>query len=147
MERYFVLSYGAANCILHIMDLVVALVQFGLPCVNVLVCMVLQMIYIKKAFGGHENPLLNTANQVNLTVFPISLLYLSSVSLYYMSTYRLIMYTIQILPPPLRVLLQFTLPLINAALFPTILILRKPESRARYRNHSLSLETFVIWLK
>ena len=111
------------------------LVQFGLPCLIVLVCMVLQMIYIKKAFVGHENPLLNTANQVNLTVFIISLLYLISVSLYFMATYPLIEYTDQILVPPLRVLFQFTLPLMNAALFPTILILRKPEMRARYKNY------------
>ena len=135
MERYFELSDGAAIRMLHIMDIVVALVQFGLPCLIVLVCMVLQMIYIKKFFGGHENPLLNTANQVNLTVFLISLLYLSSVSFYCMVTYPLRLYTDQILPMPIQVLLQFTLPLINAALFPTILILRKPEMRARYRNY------------
>ena len=117
------------------METVVCLVQFGLPCLIVLVCMVLQMDYIKKAFGDHENPLLNMANQVNLTVFLISLLYLSSVSLYYLVTYPLVEYTNQILPEPLQVLLQLTLPLINAALFPTILILRKPEMRARYRNY------------
>ena len=133
--RYFALSDDAANRMLHNMDTVLCLVQFGLPCLIVLVCMVLQMIYIKKAFGCHENPLLNTANQVNLTVFLISLLYLSSVSLYCLMTYPLILYTIPILPIPIQVLLQFTLPLMNAALFPTILILRKPEMRARYRNY------------
>ena len=135
MVRYCALSDGAAARMFYIMDIVVPLVQFGLPCLIVLVCMVLQMIYIKKAFQGHENPLLNTANQVNLTVFLISLLYLISVSLYFMATYPLIEYTDQILLPPLRVLVQFTLPLMNAALFPTILILRKPEMRARYRNY------------
>ena len=135
MQRYFALPEDAADRMLDILDIFVPLVQFGLPCLIVLVCMVLQMIYIKKAFGGHENPLLNTANQVNLTVFIISLLYLISVSLYFMTTYPLIEYTDQILLPPLRVLVQFTLPLMNAALFPTILILRKLEMRARYRNY------------
>ena len=132
--RHFALPVGAAIRMWHIMEIVIVLVQFGLPCLIVIVCMVLQMIYIKKAFGGHENPMLNTANQVNLTVFLISLLYLSSVSLYFMVTYPLIVYTNQILPIPIQVLLQFTLPLVNTALFPTILILRKPEMRARYRN-------------
>ena len=128
------------------METVVCLVQFGLPCLIVLVCMVLQMYYIKKAFGDHENPLLNTANQVNLTVFLISLLYLSSVSLYYMEIYPLVEHNSQILPEPLQVLLQLTLPLINAALFPTILILRKPEMRAQYRNYitKVLLEKFLL---
>ena len=135
MMRYFALPLRAAYAMYNILDIVVALVQFGLPCLIVLVCMVLQMIYIKKAFGGHENPLLNTANQVNLTVFIISLLYLISVSLYCMVTYPLTEYTVKILPIPIQVLIQFTLPLMNAALFPTILILRKPEMRARYRNY------------
>ena len=135
MVRYFALSYGAEARMLHIMQIVVPSVQFGLPSLIVFVCMVLQMIYIKKAFGGHENPQLNTANQVNLTVFLISLLYLSSASLYYMMTYPLIEYTGKILPMPIHTLFRFTLPLMNAALFPTILILRKPEMRARYRSY------------
>ena len=135
MERYFTLSRGAAMRMYYIMSIVEPLAQFGLPCLIVLVCMILQMIYIKKAFGGHENPLLNTANQVNLTVFLISLLYLISVSLYCISTYPLTNYIDQILPIPIQVLIQFTLPLMNAALFPTILILRKPEMRARYRKY------------
>ena len=136
MVRYFALSAGAELRVLRIMEVIVPLVHFGLPCVIVLVCMVLQMIYIKKAFGGHENPLLNTANQVNLTVFLISSLYLISVSLYCMVIYPLREYLpVRVLPAPLWELLQFTLPLMNAALFPTILILRKPEMRARYRNY------------
>ena len=129
MVRYCALSDGAAARMFDIMELVQPLVQFGLPCLIVLVCMVLQMIYIKKAFGGHENPLLNTANQVNLTVFLISLLYLSSVSLYCMITFTNWVRDI------FEVLVQLTFPLMNAALFPTILILRKPEMRARYRNY------------
>ena len=135
MMRYFALSYEAANRMLYIMEIVVPLVQFGLPSLIVFVCMVLQMIYIKNAFGGHENPLLNTANQVNVTVFLISLLYLISVSLYCLVTYPLRLYFLSMLRLTLQVLLQFTLPLVNAALFPTILILRKPEMRARYRNY------------
>ena len=147
----FVLDYGDLALVTHIMEITTALVQFGLPCLIVLVCMVLQMIYVKKAFGGHENPLLNTANQVNLTVFLISLLYLISVSLYCMTTYPLTQYTNQILslPLPFEILLQFTLPLMNAALFPTILILRKPEMRARYRNYisKVLLLPFTIYGK
>ena len=102
MERYFTLSHGAAMRMYYIMSIVEPLAQFGLPCLIVFVCMVLQMIYIKKAFGGHENPLLNTANQANLTVFLISLLYLISVSLYCMTTYPLKVYSIHLLLVPSR---------------------------------------------
>ena len=139
MVRYFTLSHGTGTRMLHIMSIVEPLVQFGLPCLIVFVCMVLQMIYIKKAFGDHENPLLNTANQANLTVFLISLLYLISVSLYCMTTYPLKVYSIHLLPVPLQVMLESTVPLMNAALFPTILILRKPEMRVRYRNYIAKL--------
>ena len=128
-------SDGAVKLMFHIMVIVLPLVQFGLPWLIVLVCMVLQMIYIKKAFQGHENPLLNTANQVNLTVFLISLLYLTTICLYCMFSYPLVYYFGIAIPLPIQVLAQFTLPLMNAALFPTILILRKPELRARYKKY------------
>ena len=137
MITHDVLSPEGGFRLAMISDTVLQSVQFILPYLIVLASMALQMIYIKKAFRGHENSQLNTANQVNLTVFLISFLYLSSVSLYSMSA---IMY-LQPIHIPLRFTLPFfefiqlTLPLINAALFPTILILRKPELRARYRNY------------
>ena len=135
MKRYFELHKGAVRLIHNVTQIVVPLVQFGLPWLIVLLCMVLQMIYIKKAFRGHENPQLNTANQVNLTVFLISMLYLISISLYCLLTYPLGNYVDYLIPGPILLLVKFTLPLINAALFPTILILRKSEMRARYRNY------------
>ena len=136
MIRYCALSDGAAvRMSIYIGEIVMPLVQFGLPCFIVLVCMVLQMIYIKKAFGGHENPQLNTANQVNLTVFLISLLYLISVSLYCVISFTVWINGKNIFPLPILVMVELTFPLMNAALFPTILILRKPEMRARYRNY------------
>ena len=134
MERYFPSHKVAAELIINIVGIFLSLVQFGMPCLIVLVCMVLQMIYIKKALRGNENPLLNTANQVNLTVFLISLLYLSSVSLYFILITREHYFNFHF-ALPIIILVKFTLPLINAALFPTILILRKPELRARYRNY------------
>ena len=129
---YFALSHGAKR----IITIVLPSVQFILPCLIVLVCMVLQMIYIKKAFRGHKNSQLNAANQVNLTVFLISFLYLSSVFLYSVVTYMpLYIYYLINIPEPIVLLLQLTIPLINAAMLPTILILRKPELRARYKNY------------
>jgi hypothetical protein len=35
----------------------------------------------------------------------------------------------------LEMIARYTVPLLNAALFPTILILRKPDLRARYRGY------------
>jgi hypothetical protein len=117
--------------------------------------MVLQMMYIKDAFGRSENPQQNIANQANLTVFLVSLLYLSSVSLFAFPMLRVfintffapnsdnghdasffILFTVA--------LGNFTLPLLNAALFPTILILRKPELRAVYRNYTTTVFFFPL---
>jgi hypothetical protein len=36
-------------------------------------------------------------------------------------------------------MVRFTLPLLNAALFPTILILRKPDLRAKYQTYILNV--------
>jgi hypothetical protein len=101
--------------------------------------MILQMVYIRRSFGRSENPLQNTANQVNLTVFLISLLYLSSngiFSIYYIitSNRQSFIYTGSVF-----LMVRFTLPLLNAALFPTILILRKPDLRAKYQTYILSV--------
>jgi hypothetical protein len=114
-------------------------IEFFLPCLFVLVCMILQMVYIKRAFSQSADPKQNTANQVNVTIFLISLLYLLSSSLF--SFFMMYLY-IQIqndsliyIPFKRLMLARYTLPLLNAALFPTILILRKPDLRARYRGY------------
>lgn len=123
---------------------VLIVIQLCLPGIIVLVCAVLQMFYIKKAFSRSENQVVNTANHANLTVFMISLLYVCSVSVY---SYRMLVQHIQILihnaytPFDYRLLSfgKYTLPLVNAALFLTILTLRKPDLRAQFRNYIVKM--------
>ena len=116
-------------------------IQFCVPGIIVLVCMPLQMFYIKKALSASENPALNNANHINITVFMISFLYLCSVtvfaivSLYIHINFKTIVYWPPHIPIPLLSFGKYTLPLLNAALFPTILILRKLDLRAEFRNY------------
>ena len=55
--------------------LVLPIIQYFVPCAIVFFCMVIQMVYIKKSMSGSDNPELNTANHVNITVFLLSMLY------------------------------------------------------------------------
>ena len=120
--------------------------KFCLPGMIVFVCMILQMFYIKRSFGRSENPLINTANHVNLTVFLISFLYTISVSVF---SYCLLLQHVQDMihgntnnsdfEDVLLVFGKYTLPLLNAALFPTILILRKPDLKAEFKNYIMKI--------
>ena len=58
------------------------ILEFCLPGFIVFVCMILQMFYIRRSFGRSDNPIVNTANHVNLTEFLTSLLYFTSVSVF-----------------------------------------------------------------
>jgi hypothetical protein len=105
--------------------------------------MALQIFYIKKAFGESESQVQNFADQINITVFLISLLYLSSVSVFSFPCLAgylkwLYMDSLDTKFGPMVMVGKFTLPLLNAALFPTILILRKPDLRAKYLNYLLN---------
>jgi hypothetical protein len=107
--------------------------------------MVLQMIHIKKSLGGSANPQQQTANQVNLTIFLVSLLYLASVSTYFFII-AIEYHGMNVSPKDsaqsfanVVAISLYTLPLLNAALFPTILILRKADLRATYGNYILNV--------
>ena len=95
------------------------IIQFCLPGVIVLVCMILQMFHIRKIFGRSENPEQNSANHVNLTVFLISVLYFCSVSVFSITPLLFgAYYGYANIVNKIYILTRFTLPLINAALFP-----------------------------
>ena len=104
-------------------------IDFCLPCLIVLVCMILQIVYIRRAFSQSSDPRQNIANHATITVFMISLLYLSSISAYFSLMF---IFSIE---DVVKLVTRFTLPLMTAALFPTILILRKAELRATYRGY------------
>ena len=99
------------------------------PCLIVFVCMILQIVYIRRAFSQSSDPRQNIANHATITVFMISLLYLSSISAFSSS---MLIFSIE---GVMVILARYTLPLVNAALFPTIIILRKAELRATYRGY------------
>jgi hypothetical protein len=138
-----------------IMEVTLLVGEFLLPCLIVFICTVIQMLHIKKVFGRSENPQQNTANHANLTVFLVSLLYLISVSLFSCYTLLLVIPTLFSRSLTVKIsalemgLTKFTLPLLNAALFPTILILRKPDLKATYRNYAVKVILFplTVWGK
>ena len=104
--------------------------------------MVLQMIHIKRAFRESADPRQNTANHVTMTIFLISFLYFLSTSVYSYFMFGDIWNGMYFVDTDLQIIEltgRYTLPLVNAALFPTILILRKPELRARYRGYILTV--------
>ena len=114
-------------------------IQFIIPCLIVFVCMIIQMVYIKRSIGNGESPMHNDANHANITVFLISMLYLVSVGTF--SVYLLMIMLNSYLSGgnfyagPVYFIVRFTLPLLNAALFPTILITRKPDLMAKYLGY------------
>ena len=113
--------------------------DYSLSCLMVLVCMVVQMCFIKRAFMGGSESGQYVAEHANLTVFLVSTLYFISnsaftivFSLYfsgYIHKFNNFSYCKMLLNTA-----KFTLPLLNAALFPLIIILRKPSLRMQYKE-------------
>ena len=140
---YFVISHIInRKALLHdVVGLALLFFEFGLPCLVVFICMVLQIIYVRRAFRKSSGPQQNTANHATMTIFLVSLLNLFTSSYYLFSILLLEEYftatggIISIKSYEPLMVARYTLPLLNAALFPTILILRKPELRARYRGY------------
>ena len=116
--------------------------ELYLPCLIVFVCMILQIVHIKRAFSQSADPRQDIANHATVTIFLISFLYLSSNSVHLCSlivyfAHRRLDRSIESLE--VRLVAWFTLTLVNSALFPTILILRKAELRATYRGYISSV--------
>ena len=132
-ENFYLVEY---------LEIVLLAVEVLLPCLTVLVCMILQMFYIRKAFSSSKNPALNNANHVNFTIFLISVLFATSVSFFSVIALTSHICSVSDLnvgcfsfPHLSYFFSKFTLPLLNAALFPTILILRKPDLKAEFKNY------------
>ena len=129
------------------LEIVLLVVEVFLPCLTVLICMIPQMFYIKKAFSRSENPALNNANHVNLTIFLISMLFATSISFFSATVLSSHICSLIAgwssfcfsLPLFLTIFVKYTLPYLNAALFPTILILRKPDLRAEFKNYIMKI--------
>ena len=121
------------------------LLELFLPGLIVFVCMILQIVHIKRAFKQSADPRQNVANHATITVFMISFLYLSSTLVHFCSLIVFIALNAKQNRSSsesvneVRLISWFTLSLVNAALFPTVLILRKAELRATYRGYIWSV--------
>ena len=105
-------------------------VEYLIPCLVVLVCMVTQMVYIRKTLGSHEGKVQGegSARHINITVFMVSSLYFVCNSAY--GVFFLLELDSRSLQG-VEVLVKYTLPTLNAAVYPIILISRKRELRER----------------
>lgn len=109
--------------------------EYVVPCVVVLSCMVLQMVSLKVALGHGGGS--RAVNHANCTVFLISILFLVCNGSFPLSFLVLSIFEVKETFPgyPFFLMAKFTFPLLNAALFPTIIILRKPSLRKRYKGY------------
>ena len=108
-------------------------VEVVLPCLLVLVCMVIQIVFIWKHLSS------NTAHHVNITVFMVSVLYFvcnGSYGIYYFLSKN-------ITNTP-EIIMHYTLPLLNAAIFPIIIMVRKPDLRQKYKRFLVGLFCFPL---
>ena len=141
------------------LSIVLVVLEFCIPCLVVFVCTIIQIVHIRKSLGQSADPQQNAANHITVTIFLITLLYLVSVMVY--SACLLVeycYYELRSYTGDGSVLLsfnnsysiyngaemvgKFTLPMINAALFPTIVILRKSELKERYKGYVLAILRF-----
>ena len=116
-----------------------------LPGLIVFICMILQIVYIKVSFSQSADPRQNVANHATITVLMISFLYVISDLVHLCSLIVWLTEPSQMkikwnLAIKLLLVGRFTLPLVNSALFPTVLILRKAELRATYSGY---ISTFL----
>ena len=124
-----------------IIGLILVFLEYCLPCLIVLVCMVLQIVYVKKTLRKSADPRQRSANEVTITILIISLLYFISFSVYSCMSISEFFYTGNSTTTAFKIydkifmIAKYTLPLVNPALFPTILILRKPDLWATYKGY------------
>ena len=112
-----------------------------LPPLLILVSMVLQVVYLKRALPDTTSSLANTGRHACITIVLVSLTFFIChiAFVIVMISGSLVYRYLNILPSASRQgnmlgLTEFTLPLINAAVYPIILVIRKPELRQRYIN-------------
>ena len=120
---------------------------FFVPPVLIMVCMILQVKYLRRSLGGNEGSshIPNTFHHVSVTVLMVSVLFFICQSA--LGTFQIVWNTLKLYKkfdhPGLEdkeyveegILIGFTefsLPLIYAVFYPIILICRKPDLRERY---------------
>jgi hypothetical protein len=124
--------------------------EFIFPSTIVLICMIIQMIYIRRGLSGGDG------SHANRTVFMVGMLYISCTFAVGISTFVLVG-TFYALSGPLVIyqwtaymdkalglVMRYSLPLVNSALFPTIIILRKASLRQKYARYAFMLLSLPV---
>lgn len=109
--------------------------EYSLPCLLVLVCMVVQLWFIKRGLAGESGQ--DTARHASTTILLVSALYFLSNSAFVITFTLSRLRVFNLTTKYYKVLLmtvKFTLPLLNAALFPLIIILRKASLRSELKE-------------
>ena len=121
--------------------LVALLLNHILPPLLILVCMIIQVVHLRQALSDSTSPLASTSRRACVTIVLVSLTFFVCHSAYILTgiVFSLIYRYLNTLPSAITQgnILGFTvflLPLINSAVYPLILIIRKPELRQRYRD-------------
>ncbi|KAL5268585.1 hypothetical protein ACHWQZ_G002436 [Mnemiopsis leidyi] len=140
------LDPGGSQSMIVVIDIVVITINYLIPTVLALVGMILQARAIRSTLQPNSNSNVPSTSYINRTIFLVTLLFCSSNSLYCVSFFA----TYVVTPGnqylwkrsrsankrylALMSLSEITLPLLNAAVFPLIIILRKREYRENYTN-------------
>ena len=130
---------------LAIIGLIVAVtLNIVFPCIIFIICMVLQVFYLRKHLGNSDNPLLKSARDIAVTIYMITALFFFCHIVLYIVLLIFEIFYMKLEWPhknnKSKVFQEWvlggigllTLPLVNAAVFPFILIFRKDDLRKKY---------------
>lgn len=112
-----------------------------LPPILILVCMVVQVKYLRRSDSDTTASLTSTSRHASTTIILVSLtFFLCHIAYVFLAVIYSVLYrylNIDLSAQKQGVMMgytEFTLPLLNAAVYPLILIARKPVLRQRYLN-------------
>ena len=120
-------------------------INFILPPLLILICMIVQVVYLKRSISEDISPLTSASRHASVTIVMVSLLFFVC-HITFLTGCIIWAFVIGFtnqdpdkIPSPIHTgnvigVTEFLLPLVFAALYPVILIARKPELRHRYYN-------------
>ena len=149
--RIMDLSFISSGTLYDSLTFILLSCEYVVPCGIVLVCMVVQMVYVSVVFGSGCKLRRSLGNHVNLTVFLISVLFLVCNGSFALCFFLFYIYQVdmELYDDPrysVEMVAKFTFPLLTAALFPTIIILRKPDLRIRYKGYIAAVLSGLMFL-
>ena len=117
--------------------------NFVMPPLLILVCMIIQVVYLRRSISEDVSPLTSASRHASITIIMVSLLFFISHVTFLMVAIIWAAFIGFVNQDPDKIpslihqgnaigATEFTLPLLYAAFYPIILITRKPELRRRY---------------